>query len=387
MPKSVDALINPAMLVWIRAQEGYSPDEMARKAGTTETRYLAWEQGGKRPTLQQVFDLAYACRRPVSLFYFREPPPAETMPADFRRLRGTQAQELAPQTRLEIRLAKERRQAFLEMAEKLSGQADAQQWGYVSSATVQSSVLDVAGRVRELLGVSLQTQMNWDHEYEAFRAWKDAVERAGMLVFQCSLELQELRAAAIVEVPYPALLLNTKDSAKARIFSLLHEVGHVFLGQSAISSVWDSDYDTERYCNQLAAEVLLPRDTLRADPLVVALRGQMASVDDLRALSRKYWVSMHAVAIRLVELHLQPEALRQRYETQLRRESATPIPAGGGGPSYYVTQVSHLGVPLVATTLRAADEDFITVIDAARLLGVKAGHLEKLREHLVTAAK
>jgi len=382
MPQRVEALINPTMLSWVRTQEGYAPDEMARKAGTTESRYRAWEQGAKRPTLQQVFHLAYACRRPVSLFYFDQPPPAETMLPDFRRLRGTQPQELSPPVRLEIRLAKERRQAFLELVEKLGGPPDLTHWRYVNSAAVQSDAQAVARQVRELLGISLQSQLNWGNEYEAFHAWKDAIERAGMLVFQCSLELQELRAAAIVEVPYPALLLNTKDSAKARIFSLLHEVGHVFLGQSALSSVWDSDYDVERYCNHLAAEVLLPRDALRVDPLVTALRGQTASMDDLRALSRKYWVSMYAVVIRLVELRLQPDALRRRYEAELRRESAAPIPSREGGPSYYVTQVSHLGAPLVKTTLRAADEDVITAIDAARVLGVRAQYLEKLREHV-----
>ena len=176
-------------------------------------------------------------------------------------------------------------------------------------------------------------------------------------------------------------MLSSRDSAKARVFSLLHEVGHVLLGQSAISMVWGSGDAVERFCNRLAAEVLLPEADIRADSLVARLHGRQAGREDLRELSRKYWVSMYAVAVRLCELGLQPRSILAGWRSK-QYEPAAGAEPGEGGPSYYTTQVSHLGAPLLSTTFRASDEGLISLVEAARILGMKARNLEKLRERL-----
>ncbi|MEI6231874.1 MAG: XRE family transcriptional regulator [Planctomycetota bacterium] len=375
-----EALINPAALVWVRTQGGYTPEEMATKASVSPERYEQWEHGEERPSLRQLFELAGKCHWPLSMFYMNKMPPGEPALPDFRRLPETAKGELSSHARLELRLARERRAAVLELLPQTEGPPDMKRWEFVGSATRNTPIPELAAKARQILGVTLATQSGWTTEYQALNGWKQAFEDAGIFVFQCSLDIEEFRAAAMVEKPYPVVLVNTKDAPLGRVFSLLHELGHIFLGQSNISSVWDGGGNDEVYCNRFAAETLMPGTVLAQDRRITSLKGQEASFDDVHGVARRYWVSAHAAALRMKDFGIRTDTVLRKLIAQATAARNTPRESEGG-PTYYVTQASHLGTLLIRSTLRGMDENVITIMEASKILGVKAKNLEKLREH------
>src|SRR6202034_2315699 len=118
-------------------------------------------------------------------------------------------------------------------------------------------------------GITLAQQARWT---DPFRSWRDAIEAAGVLVFALSgahhqVGLEEMRGFAIAEQPLPVIVVNGKDRSPGRVFTLLHELAHVTLGQSAIENDIDPgdalpalDGAVERFCTRVAAAILMPRD-------------------------------------------------------------------------------------------------------------------------------
>jgi Zn-dependent peptidase ImmA (M78 family) len=370
--ESPKALINPKMLAWMRVQGNYTLEDMARKARTTEEKYAAWESGEAQPTIVQLQHLAHGLRRAVSLFYFSDIPEPEPALPDFRSLPSGR-KELSSDALLEIRLARERQREFEEIAEQPD--SDIKPCSFAGSATLKTPVPELAARAKDLLGVQWPAANPLPSGYAVFNFWRAAFERSGVLVFQCTVELDEFRAAAIVETQFPAVLISSKDYIFARVFSLLHELGHVLLGQSNLSLVTDEGQASEKYCNQFAAEMLMPGSVFRHDPAVSKLTSRNITAGELTGLSRRFGVSRLAAAMRLVDLDIQNRSILPFLARTLANDSES---ASGGG-NYYSNQVSHLGPLLIQTTLQAMDRDAITVMDAYRILGVKPSYLETLR--------
>ena len=91
MSRSVPALINPAMLVWARESARLSIDEAAHKGGISAEKLKACEEGAAQLTFAQLMKFAREYKRPVSLFYLREPPKGWSPIQDFRLLQGVDA--------------------------------------------------------------------------------------------------------------------------------------------------------------------------------------------------------------------------------------------------------------------------------------------------------
>ena len=119
MTKSVEANVEPALLVWARASAGVEIEQAAKKAGVAPDRVLAWEEGRERPTIVQLRNLATAYKRPLAVFYLPEPPKDFQALRDFRRLPGQVAGSQSPELRFEIRRAHDRREIALELCQEL----------------------------------------------------------------------------------------------------------------------------------------------------------------------------------------------------------------------------------------------------------------------------
>lgn len=303
-------------------------------------------------------------------------PASEPSLPDFRQLPKQAQKDLSPEARLELRLARERRAEFIALAGELtSAETLRTKWNYVGSASARTPVSSLTAHAKKILGVNWPPSQPFENGYSVFNFWREAFERAGILVFQCSVDPDEFRAAAIVETPFPVVLISSKDPVSARVFSLLHELGHVLLGESNLSLVWQSNRVTEIFCNRFAAEILMPEPILRADPTVVSMKGRAVEDGDLRKLSRRFGTSMYAMAVRLCDLQIQNRRILDAFKPQFSRET---VRTGGGG-DYYSNQVARLGPLLIQTTLRAVEGDSITPMDAYRILGVKPSYLENLR--------
>lgn len=396
--RTPEALVEPALLVWARGSIGLGVADVAKKLSVTPERIEQWESGETHPTIAQLRGLAAAYKRPLAVFYLSDPPMGFQALRDFRRLADAEAGALSPSLRGAIQRAHSVREAALELR-AIAGEEIAR------SPTVAASKdperYGVAAR--ELLSVGIEAQIAWMDPGRALAAWIEAISDQDVLILQVqSIPIAEMRGFSLYADRLPVVVLNGADSARGRIFTLLHEFIHVLLGAEGVCDLHTARVnrtpsdDVEIFCNQAAAAALMPSALFRAEPKVLAARndGRWSS-EDLVTLSERYSVSQEAVIRRLYSLSLTSwdflqERLAEfraaydeaREELKRRRaEAAKP-----GGPSYYKMKVRDLGRPFISLALDAYYRREITGADLFEFLEIKVSQIPKLEEELALTA-
>jgi Zn-dependent peptidase ImmA (M78 family)/transcriptional regulator with XRE-family HTH domain len=386
MATRIKALVEPAMLVWARETASLTQKEVAHALGMPVERIEEWERGDDSPTVNQLSRLAERCKRPLSVFYLPEPPRDFQALRDFRRLPGARDRRFSPQLAYEVRAAYERRLVALDVLSDL-GEAPAE---LGIKAGVNDNPEAVAARLRERLGLTFAQQVRLnDH----FRGWRDAIEAAGILVFVLGgahhqVELEEMRGFAIAEEPLPVIVVNGKDRTPGKVFTLLHELAHVALGQSAIENdeeagdaLSKSDRVVERFCNRVAAAVLMPREALLAEAIVVTKqqRNTRWSNEEILALARHYGVSREALLLRLVELGRADVAFYQAMRREFARQrEETEEPEATGFAPYRYQVLGHLGRGFARLVLQGYHNNRLTLSTVSGYLGVQAKYVPSI---------
>lgn len=180
--------LNPAVLTWARKRSGQSIEQVAEAIGKAPAIIRSWEMGEAAPTYVQLEKLAYAVfRRPLALFFFPAPPDEPDPHQSFRTLPDFEIEELSPETRFKIRQARAMQLSFSELA---TGESPAarQMLRDLRGVARPNSALTLATAVREYLGIDVATQKSWKSNDHALRAWRAAVEGAGVFVFKDSFK-------------------------------------------------------------------------------------------------------------------------------------------------------------------------------------------------------
>jgi Zn-dependent peptidase ImmA (M78 family)/DNA-binding XRE family transcriptional regulator len=374
MAKSVKALINPKMLEWARTQAGYSMADAAKKLGLDEARLGDIESGKEVPTFAKMLDMADLYKRPVSLFYLKEPPNGWQPIQDFRRLPGAD-NTFSPQLRYIIRQARERREVALDVRRELNEPIKP----FDLKATLDSDIEKLAADIRNFVGVTETAQARWGRK--AFEAWRALMEAKDTLVFVIPrLKMREMRGIALAEGELPVILVNSKDRSNGRVFTLLHEFVHLVLRQSSVSNV-GSDRDdapnpkVEQFCNAIAAAAIMPRDWLLREKLVTDKDAEKTWTDEeLEALGLRFGTSSEAVLRRLLTLGRTTQKFYdskrlafQAFYDQLEQKKEE----SEGGPAYHLQVLGQLGRTYTQLVFQGYHDHYFTLRDVAGLLNMK----------------
>lgn len=148
---------------------------------------------------------------------------------------------------------------------------DAPKLGFVGKYRAEKTIANriVATDIRTVIGLgNITTNLNSAEDYYA--AIVQRCEDAGVLIFKNSivvnstkrkLNSDEFRGFVISDPYAPAIFINGEDTKYANVFTLAHELAHIWLGESGISDVdISSKNKNEIKCNAIAAEVLVPSD-------------------------------------------------------------------------------------------------------------------------------
>lgn len=390
MPPKKRALINPPLLSWARTSVGLTLLEAAKRSRVQADQLEKWEQGQDLPSISQLHRIAAVYARPFTLFYLPKPPQESQPVRDFRRLPPAQREKFGPRLLINFRKAQERRTAALSLMREI-GTAPRQ---FLFQVNRHSKVVNVATSVRSALNVTLETQFSWKSDSATLRGWISAVEALDVLVFQVSrVPLNEMRAFCVSEPFLPVICLNGADQPYGRVFSLAHEFVHLMLNISAVTDLRSGGRgrtevdDLERFCNAVAAEFLVPAESLRTEDLFISRNPQEAwDIEDLRPLSTKYGVSREVLARRLLDLrmidHRSFAHIQNQIETLYKRAQKT-ISTSEGGPSYYRVQARNLGRLFTTLVLGAYYQDAITLYEASNHLGVQADRIGKIEAEII----
>jgi Zn-dependent peptidase ImmA (M78 family)/DNA-binding XRE family transcriptional regulator len=378
--KRIEATPTPAVLMWAREKAGMSAELASQKAGVKTEQLKEWEAGSTRPSIPQLRKLATVYRRPLAVFYLPEAPKRFEVMQDFRQLsRNEPAYQHSPKLAYEVRRAFDRREWALELMESV-GESPVT---FASAANIGESVESVATRLRDVLGVTLESQSEWRQQYEAFRHWRTLLENAGILTLQATgIELSEARGFSISLKPLPVVVVNIKDAPRGRIFTLLHEATHIMLNDGGICDLHNAD--EEAFCNQVAGATLFPRNAVLSAAVVRQHRkGDPVWTDyELQELSRQFGGSREAALVRLLTLKLTTQAFYDRmgkeflriYQQQLERRQE----AEGFAPPHVVA-ISSAGPLFTSLVVENFNRDKITASDASDYLQIRVKHLKDLQ--------
>ncbi len=362
--------INPAMLIWARERAGEGGFALVRRF----PKLPEWEAGTAQPTLRQLEDFAHAAHVPIGYLFLPEPV-HETLPiSDFRTLADRTSARPSPNLLDTLYLCQQRQDWYRDYA-RMSGLPSLD---FIGSVTLESDPVAVAESMRKVLGLSVQERQQSSRWEDALRQLVTKAEDTGVLVMASSivgsnshrkLRVAEFRGFALVDDLAPLIFINAADSKSAQMFTLGHELAHLWLGESGISNTEAGhlpEQRLERWCNTVAAELLMPIDETRA-----AYQPEHPLGEEIQRLARLFKVSTLVTLRRLFEAgFIDREELWQQYEIERMRIGAL-IPRADGGGDFYRTLGTRTGKRFARAVLTSTLEGQTLFRDAFHMLGMK----------------
>jgi Zn-dependent peptidase ImmA (M78 family) len=320
-------------------------------------------------------------KRPLAAFFLPGPPSELDAPADFRTLPVEKRKPLSSKTRLALRRARRLQSLYMELIDRdVNGSSLSVPRVDLSERPDPESV---AAQTRDILGISFENQQAWKKETIALAEWRNAIEKQGILVFQMSMPIEDNRGFSLTDGGPSVIVLNLKDTANGRIFSLLHELGHIILRKGGLCDMerreenLGSDAAVEIFCNHFAGAAAVPKQELLNIDLVASRPGPTRYSDrDLGTLAETFCVSREVVLRRLAILgRTSDDYYRLKHEEWSAKERP---PRKGGKTDPSKKCVQDKGVAFVSKVLNSHREGKITYNDVADFLGVRLKHMPKI---------
>ncbi len=360
--------VEPDLLRWARERAGYSVAALERRF----PRLGDWERGEGHPTLKQLENFAKATFTPVG-FLFLDEPPVERVPIpDFRTVADSHVGHPSPDLLDTLYLCQQRQDWYRDFARTLGQEP----LPLVGSVGADEDVVAAADRIRNALGFDLDERRRIPTWTDALRRFIEQADALGVLVMvsgvvgsnnRRKLNPKEFRGFALADDLAPLVFINGADSKAAQMFTLAHELAHIWLGQSAVSdaeALSVPEHAVERWCNQVAAELLVPREALEE-----AYDRRAEQGGEARRLARLFKVSTLVVLRRIYDAGgLSRDAYWKAYEDELDRLRA--LPAGSGG-NFYLTLGARAGKTFARALVVSTLEGRTPFTEAFRLLGFK----------------
>ena len=352
----------------------------------SQERLTALEEGEEAPSRSLLVKMAQHYRRPLVTFYLSEPPKRGKRGKDFRRLPSGQSVELDPILDALIRDVQARQSMVRSILEE---EEEAVELPFVGSHRRLAGHAALSESIQTTLGISLEHYRSLPDAGAAFAYLRELAEASGVFVLlrgnlgshHTALGVDDFRGFAMADKVAPFVVINENDSKAAWSFTLLHELAHIWLGQTGISG-GTSDSVDERFCNDVASEILLPSAEFEADSRhLLQSKGEWPARISRFADEKK--VSRTMVAYRLLrtnaitqdEYRSLASAFRSHWleGVQSRRRNQ-----GEGGPNYYVVKRHRVGSALVQLVDRMMHNGVMTSTRAAKVLGVKPAQVQRL---------
>ncbi len=387
----------PGTLKKVREVTGCSEEDAAKKVRKDVDTIRRWESYAydDLPTLAQAKGLAKLYRYSAGVFLLPELPDFITVPEvhDFRTLPSGDNVSKEMWSR-NLRYAIRQLEGRLEFAARVIQREESSYQAWVGSVDcVETSPETLARQMREMLGVNLDGPRDGRGVQNVLKAWIQRFEdRAGVFVFQTDntkapIETSEMRGLSMTDHHAPSILLNSKDSHTARIFTLFHEFAHLWIGAPGVSAydevnfrgALSEDTKIERYCNSVAGNALMP-----AGDFAQVWRSASRTGDQGKAelTAGVFSVSPIAAAVRAHNLRLvDSNSFNQIRDAVSERKPISESSSGGGG-NYYATTRRNLGGKFIDLVLGEYYSDQITIKEAANLLDVKIPSFFGLSDHV-----
>lgn len=386
------AYITPNVLKWARESARMPEEIAASKVSVSIEKLIEWENGEKQPTIRQAQILAKAYKRPFSLLFLPE------IPRDFQPLQDFRKNGSKPLSTSSIFIIREiqQKQSWIRDSKEENGE---DKLPFVGKYSIHDNPKDVANDILKTLEI---TAGHYESQ-NPIKEWITKAESKGIFISRTSfihsrlkLDSEELQGFAIADPYAPFVFINSDDWNAPQLFTLVHELAHIWIAETGISNNIELDIKkvsgfnkVELFCNEVAANALIP------EVLIQNLdKGVFKDSKGVFNAARTIGVSSFAFLVRALNLNIISlptykglkaqadidfqEYLRKEAEKKARQKTKE----NQGGPNYFLLQLNRNSRLFTQTVLDAFRGGFIEPTLASNLLNVQTNKFKKLEAQL-----
>jgi Zn-dependent peptidase ImmA (M78 family) len=373
--RRVIAKANPKIMTWAIQTSGWKIEELADKLKIKGPELLDWMSDQASPSVRQLEELADALKRPMAIFFLSELPKEMPLPKDYRLL-PNKTDEFDKETLLAIRRARRQQRAAKGL---LQGQNDSSRPD-VNHESLLANPLEIAFIERQWLGISNERQRGWSSAYEAFRTLRESIESRNIFVFQMRMPIDDTRGFVLVDEDPAVIVINSSDSIEARVFTLVHEYGHVLINKSGINTpeislVADEADEVEIWCNEFASEFLVPKALVIPD--FKNHQEELLQDETITSLSRKWKVSKSMIITKMLKNGFIDTWHYNNLINELKTRGI-PETDGGFGTTVEERVLREKGRKFVKLVSKNVERGAINYNDAIDYLSIKLGDFDKV---------
>ncbi len=382
--RRLDIILKPQVLKWARERAGLGADELAIKIKVKPKRVDVWEHSGKI-TIVQAEKLAHCTHTPLGYLFLAEPPEESLPIPDFRTI-GDQPPRRPSPDLIETLYTMQRRQDWMrdEVIDK-----GIEPLEFVAGYSQDTDPEIVANAIRNTLDLEQDWAVHLSTWDDALRVLRKRIEDAGILLFlngvvgnnsYRKLDLEEFRGFVLVDDYVPLIFVNNNDYKAPKMFTLAHELAHLFVGESGVSNLEEfpePQHVTERFCNGIAAEFLVP-----AAHLTSIWNQYSDENEDFDQLARRYKVSKLVVARRALDLGMINQPAFYRFYEITQQDVSYKQQASTSGGNFWRTQNVRIGRRFGTEVVRALREGRLLYRHAYELTGLRGKTFDKFVEQM-----
>lgn len=375
--------VKPEIFSWVESQIDVDNLREALKEN-----FYKWIRGEKRPTLRQIEALSQATHIPLGYFFLSKPPVENHSFIEFRTI---DSEELVKPSRDLIDTINEMERVQDWMKDYLQDQSF-DDFDYVGSVNKKDSIEDVVNRIRKRLGIPVDWYKNRKDSWDSFKYLRGRMETTGIIVMMNGvvgtnnhrpLNINEFRAFAMVDKLAPLVFVNAHDSGCGRLFSLVHEMAHIWYG---VNSLFNDRYCVgnskviERNCNAIAAEIIVPNTAFVSKWNACEIRD---TEEKIRKVAGDFNCGMTVITRRALDngfIDLDTYRILTDKARIIYEEAKTK---SGNGGSFYNTALSRIDKRFLLALNDSAYEGKTAFTDVYRLTNTTRktfeGMVEKVR--------
>lgn len=368
--------VNPKLLQWAQDRARLEADELRKKF----PHYDDWLKGETKPTLKQLEKFAAQTYTPFGFFFLPEPPDEQLPIPDFRTVKDRKIARPSPHL-LDTIHTMQVRQEWMRSFLIERGEPPLT---FIGSRTLNDQPTEVAAEIRRTLGLEPGWSRQFDTWEEALRTLVQRIEGIDVLVMVSGvaennpyrpLDVEEFRGFVLVDSHAPMIFINGADAKAAQMFTLVHELAHLWVGQSGVSAFREllpADNDIEIFCNRVAAEFLIPTLEMQAAWDEVAHHDEA-----FLRIARWFKVSPVVAARRALDLGLVSRARYFEFYRRYIADSVARKAKTAGGGNFYLTMGVRLGKRFPAAVFSAAKEGRLSYREAYQLTGMSGATFDR----------
>ena len=369
--------INKELIEWAIIRNGNSLEDFYAQNPMVES----WIKGEKFPTVKQLENFTHKVHVPFG-YMFLPQPPNETIPLSFFRTGKNSTNKVSLNVFHTVQIIQDRQNWLTEYLEELNFP----ELEFVGKFNIKDNYIDIVNDIRNMLKLELDWASKHNKWEEALDYLTLKIEEAGIIVTYNGIvgnnthrviDVNECRGFVLVNKKAPFLFINSADAKAAQMFTIIHELAHVWLGKSAgfdNANLLPADDPLELLCDKVAAELLVPE---------IYFIKKWETSQNFNYLSRIFKVSPIVIGRRALDLKLITFPQFIQFYNDYMNEIKEKKDRQSSGGDFYATTKKRISLRFAAFVNNAVKENKLLYRDAYKLTNMKGETYNKfINEYL-----